>query len=374
MDGGAPPAIAPDAVINLELGDPTMYEAFWREVGERSAVVIPGWSGMSYFSNAQSLCWYLDPEFEREVRLVHRLVGNTAVDDGYHLVVGTGATQLFQAAMYALSPPGAERPVGVVSPAPYYSSYPPQTDLLLSGLYQWAGDAKAFDGHGHIEPVCSPNNPDGAIRDAVLSSEYGKAIHDLVYYWPQYTPITGAAAHDVMLFTMSKVTGHAGARLGGGRSSRTATWPRRWSTSWTRAPSARPRTRSSAPPRSSPLSPTPTAPARTTRGSASSTSRGDAWGSAGGPCAPPWRPPAPSASRRRPPATATSPSKPWQVTPHSRGCAARRMAWRTAPSSCAATASWRGAGSSSGETPGASGSTCWTGTVCWTCSFSASPP
>uniref|UniRef100_A0A452Y3S3 Alliinase C-terminal domain-containing protein n=1 Tax=Aegilops tauschii subsp. strangulata TaxID=200361 RepID=A0A452Y3S3_AEGTS len=121
MDGGAPPAIAPDAVINLELGDPTMYEAFWREVGERSAVVIPGWSGMSYFSNAQSLCWYLDPEFEREVRLVHRLVGNTAVDDGYHLVVGTGATQLFQAAMYALSPPGAERPVGVVSPAPYYS-------------------------------------------------------------------------------------------------------------------------------------------------------------------------------------------------------------------------------------------------------------
>ncbi|XBJ08306.1 hypothetical protein VPH35_013648 [Triticum aestivum] len=145
MDGGAPPAIAPDAVINLELGDPTMYEAFWREVGERSAVVIPGWSGMSYFSNAQSLCWYLDPEFEREVRLVHRLVGNTAVDDGYHLVVGTGATQLFQAAMYALSPPGAERPVGVVSPAPYYSSYPPQTDLLLSGLYQWADDAKAFD-------------------------------------------------------------------------------------------------------------------------------------------------------------------------------------------------------------------------------------
>uniref|UniRef100_A0A452Y3W7 Alliinase C-terminal domain-containing protein n=1 Tax=Aegilops tauschii subsp. strangulata TaxID=200361 RepID=A0A452Y3W7_AEGTS len=28
---------------------------------------------------------------------------------------------LFQAAMYALSPPGAERPVGVVSRAPYYS-------------------------------------------------------------------------------------------------------------------------------------------------------------------------------------------------------------------------------------------------------------
>ena len=42
----------------------------------------------------------------------------------------------------------------------------------------------------------------------------GKAIHDLVYYWPQYTPIIAAAAHDIMLFTVSKITGHAGTRLG----------------------------------------------------------------------------------------------------------------------------------------------------------------
>lgn len=99
-----------------------MYEAFWREAGERAAAVIPGWWGMSYFSNAGSgsLCWFLEPELEREVRRVHRLVGN-ALADGYHLVVGTGTTQLFQAAMYALAPASADRPVGVVSPAPYYS-------------------------------------------------------------------------------------------------------------------------------------------------------------------------------------------------------------------------------------------------------------
>ncbi|XBI36491.1 hypothetical protein VPH35_121994 [Triticum aestivum] len=206
-------AVAPDAVINLELGDPTMYEAFWKEAGERTAVVIPGWRGMSYFSDAGGLCWFLEPEFEREVRRLHRLVGNAAVD-GYHLVVGTGATQLSQAAIYALSPADANHPIGVVSPAPYYSAYAPQTDLLLSGFYRWAGDANAMGGDSHIELVCSPNNPDGAIREAVLSSKPGKAIHDLVYYWPQYTPITGTAAHDIMLFTMSKITGHAGTRLG----------------------------------------------------------------------------------------------------------------------------------------------------------------
>lgn len=189
-----------------------MYEAFWREVGGRAATVIRGCQAMSYVSDDAALCWFLEPELEREVRRLHRVVGN-AVADGYHLVVGTGATQLYQAAMYALSSPAqGDKPVPVVSPAPYYSSYPPQTDLQLSGLYRWAGDANTFAGGECIELVCSPNNPDGAVREAVVAG--GKAIHDLVYYWPQYTPITGRAARDIMLFTVSKITGHAGTRLG----------------------------------------------------------------------------------------------------------------------------------------------------------------
>jgi hypothetical protein len=57
--------------------------------------------------------WFL----QHEVRRLHRLVGN-AVVDGYHLLVGTGSTQLFQA---ALSPAADGKPMSVVSPAPYYS-------------------------------------------------------------------------------------------------------------------------------------------------------------------------------------------------------------------------------------------------------------
>uniref|UniRef100_A0A0D9WD95 Alliinase C-terminal domain-containing protein n=1 Tax=Leersia perrieri TaxID=77586 RepID=A0A0D9WD95_9ORYZ len=213
---GKPP-VTPDSVINLDHGDPTMYEAFWRGgAGERATIVIPGWQTMSYFSDVGSLCWFLEPGFEREVRRLHRLVGN-AVADGYHLLVGTGSTQLFQAALYALSGGAAAgaNPIGVVSPAPYYSSYPAVTDFLKSGLYRWAGDAKVFDGENYIELVCSPNNPDGGVRTAVVNSGGGGfVVHDLAYYWPQYTPITEAAAHDVMLFTVSKCTGHAGTRLG----------------------------------------------------------------------------------------------------------------------------------------------------------------
>lgn len=49
---------------------------------------------MSYIFDAGSLCWFLMLEFERVVRRLLHLVGN-AVVDGYHLVVGTGTTQLF---------------------------------------------------------------------------------------------------------------------------------------------------------------------------------------------------------------------------------------------------------------------------------------
>ncbi|KAL6848111.1 hypothetical protein ACP4OV_022239 [Aristida adscensionis] len=214
------PAVTPDSVINLDHGDPTMFEAFWRGTGDAAELVIPGWQTMSYFSDVANVCWFLEPGLDHEVRRLHRLVGNAAVD-GYHVLVGTGSTQLFMAALYALSPAvsgavaGADgEPISVVSTAPYYSSYPAVTDFLRSGLFRWAGDAGEFKGDACIELVCSPNNPDGSIREAVLSSGAGVAVHDLAYYWPQYTAITKRADHDIMLFTVSKSTGHAGTRIG----------------------------------------------------------------------------------------------------------------------------------------------------------------
>ncbi|XP_072150816.1 tryptophan aminotransferase-related protein 1-like [Setaria viridis] len=172
---GKPP-VTPDSVVNLDQGDPTLYDEFWRLMGGRATITIPGWQTMSYFSD---LRW------------------------------------LLLAALFALSPAEDGEPMSVVSPAPYYSSYPSVTNFLNSGLYRWDGDANTtFAGDTCIELVCSPNNPDGGIRKAVTKSKSGKTIHDFAYYWPQYTPITEAADHDIMLFTVSKCTGHAGTRLG----------------------------------------------------------------------------------------------------------------------------------------------------------------
>ncbi|XP_044485001.1 tryptophan aminotransferase-related protein 2-like isoform X2 [Mangifera indica] len=207
QDGG-------ERIINLDHGDPTMYEKYWQQVGDKTTIVIPGWQSMSYFSDVNNICWFLEPELAKEVVRLHKVVGN-AITENHHIVVGTGSTQLFQAALYALSTQDASEPISVVSAAPYYSSYPSITDCLKSQLYKWAGDAQRFDKDGpYIELVTSPNNPDGFVRRSVVNRSGGVLVHDLAYYWPQYTAISFPADHDLMLFTVSKSTGHAGMRIG----------------------------------------------------------------------------------------------------------------------------------------------------------------
>ncbi|KAF5178648.1 Tryptophan aminotransferase-related protein, partial [Thalictrum thalictroides] len=202
-------------IINLDHGDPTMFEEYWKRNGDRCTITISGSQSLSYFSDPKNLCWFLEPEFAEEIKRLHNVVGN-AVTEGRYIIVGTGSTQLFQAALYALYSPGASsEPLNVVSAVPYYSCYPTITDFLKSGLHKWAGDAWTYDKEEpYIEVVTSPNNPDGNIREPVVKRSGGMLIHDLAYYWPQYTAITSPADHDLMLFTISKCTGHAGARIG----------------------------------------------------------------------------------------------------------------------------------------------------------------
>ncbi|KAI4384149.1 hypothetical protein MLD38_002337 [Melastoma candidum] len=200
-----------DPIINLDHGDPTIFKPYWMR--SRDQLVVSGSELMSYFSRGGHPCWFMEPDFEKSVKRLHGLVGN-AVSEGRYLVVGTGSSQLYLASLYALCSPDQPHPVSVVCAAPYYSSYAEATTFLKSSLFKWEGDANAFDKDGpYIELVTSPNNPDGTTRNPVVDRG-GNLIHDLAYYWPHYTPITYCADHDIMLFTLSKCTGHAGTRIG----------------------------------------------------------------------------------------------------------------------------------------------------------------
>ena len=107
-------------MVVIRSGDPMVYERYWQEMGHMTTMVIAGWQSLSYFSdNNNELCWFLEPELAKEIVRVHKVVGNAVTQDRY-IVVGTGSTQLYQAALYALSPHDDSGPINVVSAAPYY--------------------------------------------------------------------------------------------------------------------------------------------------------------------------------------------------------------------------------------------------------------
>jgi len=97
-----------------------MYESYWRKMGNKCDITFNGDDSLSYFANGKSLCWFLESKLEEQIKKLHNVVGNAIVDDHY-IVVGTGSSQLVQAALYALSPSDQLELISVVSATPFYS-------------------------------------------------------------------------------------------------------------------------------------------------------------------------------------------------------------------------------------------------------------
>ncbi|XP_076941154.1 tryptophan aminotransferase-related protein 4-like [Bidens hawaiensis] len=205
--------LSSECAADANSGDPVFLEPFWMQHATYSAVVISGWHRMSYhYADGTAM----SKELENYIREVHSLVGN-AVTEGRYLVFGIGSTQLLNAAVYALSSENASSPSNVLASIPFYPMYKEQTMFFKSEDFQFEGDTNSWQSNNWtndmdvVEFVTSPNNPDGDLKQSVLG---GKTIYDHAYFWPHFTPIPAPADHDLMIFTLSKLTGHAGARFG----------------------------------------------------------------------------------------------------------------------------------------------------------------
>ncbi|XP_078439342.1 pyridoxal phosphate (PLP)-dependent transferases superfamily protein isoform X2 [Wolffia australiana] len=154
-------------------------------------------------------------ELERHVRLLHKFVGNANVE-GKFMVFGAGSTQLLNAALHALAPDISSSPATVVASVPYYPAYKTQTAYWND--FEWKGatsdllNSTRSSRETVIEFVTSPNNPDGRWQLAVVYS--AATTYDRAYYWPHFSAIKTPADDDLSLFTLSKISGHAGSRFG----------------------------------------------------------------------------------------------------------------------------------------------------------------
>ncbi|KAI3810421.1 hypothetical protein L1987_20033 [Smallanthus sonchifolius] len=178
-----------------------------------TAVMISGWHRMSYDYADNTM---MSIELEKHIRKLHSVAGN-AVTEGRYIVFGVGSSQLLSAAVYALSSETSSSPSKVLASAPFYSIYKDQTVFFNSKNFRFEGDANSWESNDFtnnmdvVEFVTSPNNPDGELKKSILE---GKTIYDHAYYWPEFTPIPGPSDEDLMIFTLSKLTGHAGTRFG----------------------------------------------------------------------------------------------------------------------------------------------------------------
>ncbi|KAJ8760454.1 hypothetical protein K2173_015121 [Erythroxylum novogranatense] len=205
----------PDCSADANGGDPLFLEPFWMQNAAISAVLVAGWHRMSYSYSDQSA---ISKELVNHIWKLHANVGN-AVTDGRYIIFGDGSTQLLNAAVRSLSPDNGSSPARVVASIPFYPVYQRQADFFQSVDYKFEGDASLWKNNSDtsrnmIEFVTSPNNPDGQLKEAVLHGANAKAIHDRAYYWPHFTAIPSPADGDVLIFSLSKLTGHAGSRFG----------------------------------------------------------------------------------------------------------------------------------------------------------------
>ncbi|KAF9599652.1 hypothetical protein IFM89_001598 [Coptis chinensis] len=200
-----------ECLADADSGDPLFLEPFWMQHAASSAVVVAGWHRMSYrFDDYSSI----SEELEKHIRQLHAVIGN-AVTDGRFILFGAGSTQLLNAALFGLSLDDSPSPANIVASIPFYPLYEAQTKYFNSMEFKWQGDASLWknrsDSSGtFVEFVTSPNNPDGRLMKQVLKGPSSKTIFDHAYYWPHFSAIQTAADEDLMIFTLSKLTGHAG--------------------------------------------------------------------------------------------------------------------------------------------------------------------
>ncbi|KAI9200916.1 hypothetical protein LWI28_015051 [Acer negundo] len=204
-----------DCDVNADGGDPLFLEPFWMQNAASSALVVAGWHRMSYSYKDSS---FISQELETHIRKIHAIVGN-AVTHKRFIVFGAGSTQLLNAAVHALTLDNSSSQARVVASIPFYPLYEKQTVYFQSADFKFEGDISVWKNSSDtsmnlVEFVTAPNNPDGQMNKAVLKGQNTKTIHDHAYYWPHYTPITAPADGNLMIFTTSKLTGHAGSRFG----------------------------------------------------------------------------------------------------------------------------------------------------------------
>lgn len=139
---------------------------------------------------------------------LHKSANNVQDPERFHLIIGSGGVQIINAAAYAIHRYFNQTVTNFGAVAPHYNHF----KLIATHFdgMQWVEHPT----EDSIEWVTYPNNPDGKRLSPAFQLDPEKQIYDTVYYWPSYTRNMIPLDHNIMIFSLSKLSGHASTRLG----------------------------------------------------------------------------------------------------------------------------------------------------------------
>lgn len=205
-------------IVDARTGNPIVYNEYWQlqQDNKSEEVIIDPYYRTGYqdgsnlyppsnipISKQNGINYYL-----REAILnIHRVIGNINPDNKY-IIIGTGATQLINAVIYAISK-YENKPVTVFAQTPYYGQYH-DFAMFNPAISSWNASYDQQDNEDLVEFVTCPNNPTGEMRQRYYTkNKY--TVYDMVYNWPSIAEnMTENFDADIMLYSMSKLTGNAG--------------------------------------------------------------------------------------------------------------------------------------------------------------------
>eukprot|EP01080_Neovahlkampfia_damariscottae_P001123 gene1123-10637_t len=220
--------------LNAKEGNPLNYQDYWKQIEGKPKTTLKSSFRVGYqFNNLinpkneaviDKNADYISgnglnaPRMEdmsetlaKSIRKLHDKYQNVKHEDKY-IVFGHGATQLIAASIWALQTI-ARRKMYVFAKSPFFGGYRGFANTIPSVL-QWSTKLDLpFGGRDVIEVVNIPNNPSGE-RMTPHYNNPNYRIYDLVYYWSCITNTTQIYDENLMLFTLSKLSGHAGSRFG----------------------------------------------------------------------------------------------------------------------------------------------------------------
>ena len=189
-------------IINIGHGDPTIFRSWWSQ-----SHILPNISTQQI-----PLYEYQEEDFSRLIKATHsfhELFGTDVATAS--IVYGNGSTQVINAVLYALSKK-LKRSIVIGYEPPVYMLM--HEFLLNCKMAEVTFDLERSD--IDVEIVIDPNNPSGEHRIQKSNARY--VIFDRAYNWPIYLdsdPVpTSSNPNHITVYTMSKVLGMGGLRLG----------------------------------------------------------------------------------------------------------------------------------------------------------------